>query len=249
MLSPITSSGRVVGGARVAAGATALERFAGDAPDARSAYEGRRDMLAKVSANPQLAGSVISQSLAGLAAESPRDFVALSQRLTESIQYVSANLPPTVAVSMTYPTGVPITDQELRDVADLWNTAMEPQSALADIEALRASPIQMRTLKELHGDIYNEIRSETFLQAGENFRSIPSQTKLSMDIMFEADGLGGLFATNEAARYMAEAMNASASGKGARRKESPQASAQAQASVEPAGVRAVRTGVTNKGSA
>lgn len=248
MLAPITSSGRILGASRSAVGMTALQRFAGDAPDARSAYNSRRDMIARVAANPKLASDVIAQSMSGLAAEHPSNFVALSQRMTESIQYVAQNLPATVAVSLAYPTGVPITDQELRDVADLWNTAYEPATALDDIEKLRATPIQMATLKNLHGDIYNEVRRELFMQSGETFQSIPSQTKLALDIMFDADGLGGLFASNEAAGYVANAMNRNTQkGKGGQQGMA-QADKQADQSVEAAGVRAVRTGVTNKGS-
>lgn len=249
MLSPVTSSGRVIGAARASAGMTALQRFAGDAPDARSAYESRRQMLTQVAANPQLAASVIAQSLQGLATENPSNFVALSQRLTEALQYTALNLPPTVAVSLANPTGVPITDQELRDVADLWNTAAEPASALDDIERLRASPTQMQTLREMHGDIYNSVRTELLMQAGQDFQSIPSQTKLSLDIMFDADGLGGLYTSNEAARYVSEAMNRSvAKGHGGASAGSDKSNRQAQDSIEPAGVRAVRTGVTNKGA-
>lgn len=248
MLSPITSSGRAMGAARASVAMTALQRFAGDAPDARSAYEGRREMLAHVAANPKLASDVVAQSMAGLAAESPGDFIALSQRMVESIQYVASNLPPTVAISLAYPTGVPITDQELRDVADLWNTAIEPASALDDIEHLRPSPVQMQTLKEMHGDIYNDIRRELFLQAADTYQSIPAQTKLSLDIMFEADGLGGLFATNEAAAYVTSAINRNKD-KGRAAPPSGKQSEQSTEAVESAGVRAVRNGVTNKGAA
>ena len=249
MLSPITGSGRVLSATRAAAGMTALSRFAGDAPDARSAYESRRNMLAQVQANPRLASDVMAQSMEELAKESPSNFVALSQRMTEGLQYVATNLPPTVAVSLAYPTGVPITDQELRDVADLWNTTFEPASALDDIERLRASPIQMSTLKDVHPDIYNSVRKELFMQAGQDPQSIPSQTKLSLDIMFQADGLGGLFASTEAARYISNARNLSVRQGGRRAPIDRQASQQAQESVEAAGVRAVRTGVTNKGTA
>lgn len=247
LLSPITSSGRAIGASRGAVAMTALQRFAGDSPDARSAYEGRRDMLAHVATNPALASQVIAQSLGGLAAEDPASFVALSQRMTEALQYTAANLPPTVAISLTYPTGVPITDSELHDVADLWNTAMEPESALDDIEHGSASTIQMRTLKLVHPDIYNDVRAEVFRQSAANYQSIPSQKKLSMDIMFGADGLAGPFATTEAARYVTAARNNPAAKKSARPMSEAQRE-QSGESTEAAGPRAVRTGVTNKGA-
>lgn len=248
MLSPLTSQARLIGAARVAGSITALQRFAGDAPDARSAYESRRNMLAHVQANPQLATDVIASSMAGLAQENPSNFIALSRRMTEGLQYVATNLPPTVAVSLAYPTGVPISDQELRDVADLWNTAIDPSSCMDDIEFLRASTIQMQTLKDVHPDIYSSIRTELLLQSSEDPQSIPSQTKLSLDIMFDADGLGGLFASNEAARYITEARNQSVKRGGARQHDS-KGDQESQSTVEAAGVRAVRTGVTNKGTA
>lgn len=247
LLSPITSSGRILGASRSAAGMTALQRFAGDAPNAKSAYEGRREMLSQVSANPRLASDVIANSLQGLAQEHPGNFVALSQRMTESLQYVASNLPATVAVSMAYPTGIPLSDSELRDVADLWNSAMEPETVLDDIERGQANTVQMTTLKRVHPDIYNDIRKEMFVQAADTFQSIPSQTKLSIDIMFGSDGLGGLFASNEAARYITAARNMPSKRKP--RAESVAESKQQAASVEASGPAAVRTGVTNRGTA
>jgi hypothetical protein len=246
LLSPLTSSGRALGASRAALGMTALQRFAGDAPDASSAFESRREMLAHVASNPKLASDVIASSLQGLAQEHPGNFMALSQRMTEALQYAAQNLPATVGVSLSYPTGIPLSDSELRDVADLWNSCMEPETVLDDIEHGSANTIQMQTLKDVHPDIYNDVRKEMFMQAADTFQSIPSQTKLSIDIMFGADGLGGLFASNEAARYITAARNMPAA-----RKAPAQSQArveQQNESVEAAGPAAVRTGVTNRGS-
>ncbi len=124
---------------------------------------------------------------------------------------------------------------------------MEPETVLDDIERCRANTVQMATLKSVHPDIYNDVRKEMFMQAANTFQSIPSQTKLSIDIMFGSDGLGGLFASNEAARYITAARNAP-------NKRKPPIESQARIeqqnqSVEAAGPAAVRTGVTNKGAA
>lgn len=245
LMSPLTSSGRW-GAARSATAMTALDRFKGDAPDARSAFEARKEMLQSAAASPQVAGQAMAQALAGLARESPNNFVMLARRMHESLQYVSQNLPATVGISLAHPTGVPITDGELRDVADLWNTAFDPSSAFDDIARCEASPVQMRTLKELHPDIYAELQQSIVAQSPATFAQLDTQTKLSIDIMFGSDGAGGLFASSEAARYVATANK--------RVPPKPPGGQQLQPgattdTVESSGVRAVRTGVTNKGAA
>lgn len=245
LLSPLTSQARAFAAPRATLAMTALERFRGDSPDARAAYNARRDLLTQVAGSPQVAGEAMASAMGGLARENPSNFVALAQRMTESLQYVATNLPPTVAVSLAYPTGIPITDAELRDVADLWNTAFEPDTAVDAIASREASPVQMRTLKELHPDIYGELQREIIVQSPDTFGQLDSQTKLSIDIMFGSDGVGGLFATSEAARYVAEAH------KRAAQKPEPAPGLQPQdqsGTVEAAGIQAVRTGVTNKGT-
>lgn len=244
LLSPLTSSGRW-GAARSAVAMTALDKFKGDAPDPRSAFESRRQMLTDAAASPQLAAAAMSQSLAGLARENPSNFIALAKRMTECLQYVSRNLPATVGVSLAEPKGVPLTDSELRDVADLWNTAFDPSSAFDDIARRTASPIQMQTLKELHPDIFNDLKQAITMQSPATFSQIDTQTKLSIDIMFGSDGAAGLFASSEAARNVQQAnKRVPAKAPGAR----PLPPGAQAGTVESAGVRAVRSGVTNKGA-
>jgi hypothetical protein len=244
LLSPLTSQGRW-GTARAVTAMTALERFKGDSPDARSAFESRRELLTQAVASPQLVGGAIAESLQGLARESPTNFVALSRRLTESVQYVARHLPATVGISLAHPNGIPLSDQELRDVADLWNTAFDPATALDSIARREASPIQMQTLKDLHPDVYQDVQQTIISMAPATFQQLDSQTKLSIDIMFGSDGAGGLFTTSEAARYVAGANKRAMT-------EKPKApgglpSGVTADTVEPSGVRAVRTGVTNRG--
>lgn len=245
LLSPLTSQARYFAAPRAVVAMTALERFKGDSPDVRAAYESRRELLTQVAGTPQLAGQAMASAMAGLAAESPSNYVSLTRRMTESLQYVALNLPPTVAVSLSYPLGIPPTDPELRDVADLWNTAFEPETAIDSIASRDATPVQMRTLRELHPDIYSELQREIIMQSPDTFASLDSQTKLSIDIMFGSDGVGGLFATSEAARYVADAHKRSAK----QPDDTPVLQPRDQsATVEAAGVRAVRTGVTNRGT-
>ena len=130
-------------------------------------------------------------------------------------------------------------------MAHLWNAAFEPETVLESIASRDASQVQMRTLRELHPDIYSEIQREVVMQSPDTFAALDSQTKLSIDIMFGSDGIGGLFATSEAARYVAEAHK--------RAVKQPQSVPGLQpsdqsATVESAGIQAVRSGVTNKGA-
>lgn len=246
LLSPLTSNGKW-GAARAATVMTALDRFKGESPDARSAFESRKQMLTDVVASPQIAGQAMASALSGLAKANPSNYVALARRMTECLQYVSQNLPTTVGISLAHPTGIPITDSELRDVADLWNTAFDPSTALEAVARRDASPVQMKTLRDLHPDIYRDLQQAIIAQAPSTFAQLDSQTKISIDIMFGSDGTGGLFTSSEAARYVAQANKKAASGKA---QSAPQLKPGASAAtVESSGIRAVRTGVTNKGAA
>lgn len=245
LLSPLTSNGKW-GAARAATVMTALDRFKGDSPDARSAFESRKQMLIDVVASPQIAGQAMASALSGLAKANPSNYVALARRMTECLQYVSSNLPATVGISLAHPTGIPITDSELRDVADLWNTAFDPSTALEAVARRDASPVQMKTLRDLHPDIYRDLQQAIIAQAPSTFAQLDSQTKISIDIMFGSDGTGGLFTSSEAARYVAQANKKASAKPPSAAQLKPGASA---ATVESSGIRAVRSGVTNKGAA
>lgn len=226
---------------RPALAATAISRFQGEYPGPRESFEAKRETLLQMQRDPGLVAQAVAESFGTLPAENPELMMKLAGRLDSMFQYVSENLPASIATSIRYPLGVPPSDTSIRDFAMLWNSVMDPESVLDDLEDGSATPAQVRYLRDNHQDIYQALLNDVVTEVSSNFEEMSSQTKQWLDILFDTDGLAGPCFTWAAADYMAAA---------------PQPSKKAQAaSVEPealaptaAGLNALASSVTNRGA-
>lgn len=222
---------------------TALGRFGADHEDPRAAFEDRKSILEKAATAPALVYDVIGSALGDVARVSPELFQAASQRLLEGFQYLRDNLPAEVKTSMLYPTGVPPSESAMRDWATQWNTVMDPESVLDDVERGTVSHLQIRTLEGAHPDIYQSMRTEVIAEVGANFQEIPWSTKMSLDLLFQADGLAGPAFSSKAAAMIGEAMQSASQ----RKTPGPAVDGSADAAANgPSGLESIRTSVTNR---
>lgn len=236
------------GAYRVAMSVTALERFQGEYSSPAASFEAKRDILEAARLNPSSLPLAIAESLPDLASEDPAMFQQVAGRIMSQVAYVDANLPPTMAVSLRYPRGIPPSDWDLREFAQLWNTTLDPSSALDDIAERKASPMQMKVLREQHADIYMPLRTATIAHAANTFETLDLSTQLSIDLMFDADGLAGPAHSWRAAEYMQEAQEAERD-RQANRPRLPMAPSDADDIAPEAGsLNAIRSGVTNRGA-
>jgi hypothetical protein len=226
---------------RVALTSTALSRFTGEYPGYRESYEAKKDILTQISQDPGVLAEATASSFGLLPSEDPELFMKLSARLGKAYQYVTDNLPASVAVSMLYPRGTPPSQDSIREFAIIWNSAMQPETVLDDINNGTCTPTQVKVLRDVHPDIYAQLLDDVVTEVSTNFAQMDSQTKVWLDILFDADGLAGPGFSSKAADYIQQSM----------RKPEAQMSGRdlnTQASNPTTGIQNIKTSVTNRGA-
>jgi hypothetical protein len=224
---------------------TALARFGAEHDDPRAAFEERKAILQKAEISPALVYDVIGATFGDVARVSPELYQAAAARLLDGFRYMRENLPPEVKTSLLYPTGLPPSESAMRDWATQWNTVMDPESVLDDIDNGTVTHLQIRTLEGAHPDTYQQLRTETISEVGANFADIPTSTKMQLDILFQADGLAGPMFSSAAAAMIGEASRAASM-----RKQPMPAEAGANdqhLAAGPSGMEAIKSSVTNRG--
>ena len=223
---------------------TALGRFGAEYDDPRSAFEERKAILQKAEIAPALVYDVIAATFGDVARVSPELYQAASARLLDGFRYMRENLPPEIKTSMLYPTGLPPSESAMRDWATQWNTVMDPESVLDDIDRGTVTHLQIETLEGAHPDTYQQLRTEIIAEVGANFADIPTSTKQQLDILFQADGLAGPMFSSAAAVMIGEASRA------ASKRKQPGPADTGATDIEAArsanGIEAIRSSVTNR---
>jgi hypothetical protein len=225
---------------------THLARFGAEHEDPRAAFDERKAILAKSEISPALVYDVLGSSLGDVASVSPELYQAATARILDNFRYLRENLPPEVKTSMLHPTGMPISESSMRDWATQWNTVMDPESVNDDIERGTVTHLQIETLRNAHADLYQQLRTEIIEEVGANFASIPTSTKMQLDILFQADGLAGPMFSSEAAAIIGAAGKAAS-----QRKQAGPAATGADdqdAAASSNGLEAIRSSVTNRGA-
>jgi len=225
---------------------TALGRFGAEHDDPRAAFEERKAILQKSEISPALVYDVIGATLGDVASVSPELYQATAARILDNFRYLRENLPPEVKSSMMYPKGVPPSQSSMRDWATQWNTVMDQESVLDDIEYGTVTHLQIRTLQGAHPDTYQRLRTDIIEEVGANFADIPTSTKMQLDILFQADGLAGPMFSSEAAAIIGAASDVAAKRKQPGPADGGQGSEEVAAG--PNGLEAIRTSVTNRGA-
>lgn len=226
---------------------TALARFTGDYSGPEESFAAKKQLIDDATVQPEVLYDTLAHGLGDLPKVHPELFQEIAARTSEKLRFVRDNLPPGLQTSLLYPNGTPPSRSDLRDYAVLWNTVMEPQSVIDDLNAGTASPQQMRILQHSDPDLYGQLRSDALQEIGQNFAHVPTVTKLSLDILFDADGLAGPMFSSAAADMIGAARDAQKSQRpNANAPMTSKASELAHAQA-PTGIGAIKTSVTNRG--
>jgi hypothetical protein len=233
-------------GAASATGAmTALARFTGDYSGPEESWEAKRKILDAEQVTPDVLYDVLGSTLGDLPKVNPELFQQIAARTAQKIRYLREHMPPGITVSLLYPDGTPPPRSALRDWATQWNTVMNPESVLQDIDQGTATPLQMKTLKESDPDLYEQLRSDCIEQVGTHFANVPTATKLQLDLLFDADGLAGPMFSSKAADMIGESMQAQKE-RGQNAPMPAPTPGETKGSAGPSGLEAIKSSVTNR---
>lgn len=226
---------------------TALERFTGDYSGPQESFEAKKTILAGDTVSPDALFEVLGLALDDLPKVNPQLFQAIAARAADKLRYVREHLPAGISNTLLYPNGTPPSMSALREWATVWNTVMNPESVLDDIESGTATQLQMRTLQESDPDLYEQLRGDILEQVGTHFATVPLSTKLQLDMLLQADGLAGPMFSSDAARMVGDALKAKKNKPNAG--PSPDGAGAIASMPGPTGLSAIQGSVTNRGAA
>lgn len=225
-----------------------MDRFQGDHPGAREAYESRKGMLLEMMRDPTVLPHAMSESFGDLPQHDPATFGEIAATMQRATTYVAQNMPAGVGVSLQYPRGIPPSQSALRDFSLVWNSAMDPHTVLTDVANGSAVPAQIKALQAVHPDVYQSLLAQVTAEVGQNFGQIPSNRKQWLDILFQSDGLAGPAHSWKAAEFATEHYQS------AQQKGPPPSAAMAQQGTaskqqgraSSGALDAIKSGVTNR---
>jgi hypothetical protein len=209
-----------------------LERFMGPHATLRQAFAERRQAILDATRDPETLVGVMTDRFGDLPPE-------VGMQALQVAQYLSRELPPVRGATMTRPNGIPPDELEMRSWALKYETAVDPSSAFDDAKRGKLRHEQVRTLREVWPDRYEELRTATMLAMGEGRSSVTQ--RMRADLLFGfAEALDPAFSrrlSSAAAAAYAEQGGASTPGGAPTRSRIPGA-------TNPGGLNALQLGAS-----
>lgn len=209
-----------------------LERFQGPHATLRQAFAERRQAILDATRDPETLIGVMADRFGDLPPE-------VGMQALQVAQYLSKELPPVRGATVTRPNGLPPDELEMRAWALKYETAVDPSSAFDDAKRGKLRHEQVRTLKAVWPDRYEELRTATLMAMGEGRSSVTQ--RMRADLLFGfAESLDPAFSR----RLSAAAAQAYAERDGAGAPSSAPARPRSAAATNPGGLNALQLGAS-----
>lgn len=167
-------------------------RFKEGAKDLNSAFENKIDDLRKANEDPQAFVDGMVDTFGTLAQGGHEELYSqVVARVQIGTQYLLANIPPSVGISMVRPDGIPPDTLAVMKFAAMWSGVFSPGDVIYDVATGDATPTQIRALREVHPDIYGSLRAEVLKQVAQAGQKIPFETLRGLDNLFDLPGVAG----------------------------------------------------------
>jgi hypothetical protein len=168
------------------------ERFKEGAKDIGQAFQNKIEHLKKANEDPQAFVDGMVDTFGPMAEGGHEDLYAkVVARVQIGVQYLLANAPPSVGISMVRPDGIPPDSLAVMKWAAMWDGVFNPGNVVYDVATGDATPTQIRALREVHPDIYGSLRAEVLKQVGQAGQKIPFETLRGLDNLFDIPGVAG----------------------------------------------------------
>jgi hypothetical protein len=167
------------------------ERFREGAPDLAAAFRMRTQELQQITEDPAAFVQGTVHAFGSVASDHPGMFQQLVTRTQIGAQYLLANLPPSVGISMVRPDGIAPDSLALMKYAAMYDAVFNPGNVIYDVATGEATPTQIRALREVHPDIYGDLRANVLKQIGQMGQKVPFETLRQLDNLFDMPGVAG----------------------------------------------------------
>lgn len=167
------------------------ERFKDGAPSLGAAFRNRMADLRQASEDPTAFVGGMTQTFGAAAHDHGHLFQQMVARTQIGVQYMLANAPPSVGISMVRPDGIEPDALAVMKFAAQYNAVFSPGDVVYDIGTGTAIPTQVKALREVHPDIYGSLRAEILKQVSQVGQNIPFETLRNLDNLFGLEGVAG----------------------------------------------------------
>lgn len=167
-------------------------RFKEGAPSLDAAFQNKADDLRKANEDPQAFVDGMVDTFGQLAQGGHEElYTQVVARVQIGTQYLLANMPPSVGISMVRPDGIPPDTIAVMKFAAMWSGVFSPGDVIYDVATGDATPTQIKALREVHPDIYGSLRAEVLKQVAQAGQKIPFETLRTLDNLFDLPGVAG----------------------------------------------------------
>ena len=167
-------------------------RFKEGAPNLDTAFQNKADDLSKANEDPQAFVDGMVDTFGTMAEGGHEELYAqVVARVQIGTQYLLANMPPSVGISMVRPDGIPPDTIAVMKFAAMWSGVFSPGDVVYDVATGDATPTQIKALREVHPDIYGSLRAEVLKQVAQAGQKIPFETLRTLDNLFDLPGVAG----------------------------------------------------------
>lgn len=168
--------------------ASSLTRFSADYPSPEAAYAARRDVLRRIETDPTALASAMASSLGDLPNEHPEIYTQLAARVATGVQYLHAHLPASIVRNIKHPGGLPPSRSDIAMFASIYEAVTEPAATVERLGNGTVRPEAMQALAAVHPDIFAELQYQAVKAISAAPGSIPTQTKIRLDLLLGLDG-------------------------------------------------------------
>ena len=167
-------------------------RFKEGSKDLNQAFQNKVDDLRKASEDPQAFVDGMVDTFGTLAEGGHEElYQNVVARVQIGTQYLLANTPPSVGISMVRPDGIAPDTLAVMKFAAMYDAVFSPGNVVYDVATGEATPTQIKALREVHPDIYGNLRAEVLKQVGQAGQKIPFETLRTLDNLFDLPGVAG----------------------------------------------------------
>lgn len=171
---------------------SSIARFQGEHPDLETAFTSRLAALRGAQQDPRAFIDAMTDTFGEIGMGGHNGlFSRLVARTQIATDYVLANAPPSVGISMIKPNGSPPDVLAICKWAEIYDAAFSPGDAVHDVGTGRATPTQIKTLREVHPDIFGALRADVLQQVAVTGAATPFDTLVQLDVLFGIEGVAG----------------------------------------------------------
>lgn len=163
-------------------------RFQGNFKTLTDAYNARRELLTQIAQDPTVLMHHLADSFGDMPETHPSMFSALAGRVMAGVTYLTQNLPPSVGYSLRDPSGLPASQDAMREFARMWDAVFEPADTLHDVATGRATPKQMRAIQAVHPDLFAQFQSAVIQKMSARLKPPPYESQRYLDQVMQLDG-------------------------------------------------------------